>query len=84
MNSVLGILTQSINTFIVPALFTLSLVVFVWGLFQYYIEGAYNEERKEAAKVLLAYALVSFVVVSGIWYLYTYFIGGVTYDIPLP
>ncbi len=84
MNSVLGFVTQALNVVIVPALFTLSLVVFIYGLFRYYIEGKYNEAILEKAKVLMAYGLVSFVVVSGIWYLITYFIGTVPYDVPLP
>lgn len=83
MNSVLGWVTEAINVFIVPALFTLSLVVFVFALFKYFIEGKYNEVELEKAKVLMAYAVVSFVVVSGLWYLLTYFLGTIPYDIPL-
>lgn len=83
MNSLFGVVLEVLNVYIVPAFFTFSLVVFIWGLCKYYIVGVYNELELEAAKVLMAYALVSFVVVSGLWYLLTYLIGDIPFDIPL-
>jgi|CXWL01.1.fsa_nt_gi hypothetical protein len=58
-----------ISNFILPLLFTVSFVVFIWGLFLYVIAGGHDEHLREQGKVLLLYAFVTFVVVALITWL---------------
>ena len=67
MSNVLSI----ISTFIIPLLFTLSFVVFLWGLFLYVIAGGHDEHLREEGKVLLLYGFVVFVVVVLITWLFS-------------
>ncbi len=62
-DSFIGVL----NTVVVPFVFALAFIVFLWGVFQAFILGANNEEkRKEGAKFVL-WALIGFVVMLSIW-----------------
>ncbi len=56
-----------VNTVVVPLVFALAFIVFLWGVFQAFIVGANNEEkRKEGAKFVM-WALIGFVVMISIW-----------------
>lgn len=59
------LLSNGLFSFLIPILFTVSFVVFVWGIFLYIIPGGHDEELREKGKVLLLYALVSFLVIIG-------------------
>lgn len=62
-NSIIGLL----NTVVVPLVFALAFIVFLWGVFQALILGGTNEEkRKEGAKFIL-WALIGFAVMVSIW-----------------
>ncbi len=62
-DSIIGLL----NTVVVPLVFALAFIVFLWGVFQAFILGANNEEkRKEGAKFVM-WALIGFVVMISIW-----------------
>ena len=61
--SLIGIL----NTVVVPLVFALAFIVFLWGVFQAFILGAANEEkRKEGGKFVL-WAVIGFVIMISIW-----------------
>jgi hypothetical protein len=67
MSNVLSI----ISTFIIPLLFTVSFVVFLWGLFLYVIAGGHDEHLREEGKVLLLYGFVVFLIVVLITWLFS-------------
>ena len=67
MSNVLSI----ISAFIIPLLFTVSFVVFLWGLFLYVIAGGHDEHLREEGKVLLLYAFVVFLIVVLITWLFS-------------
>lgn len=45
---------------VIPGLFTLVFITFLWGTFTYYIAGGPDEEMKEKGKAIIMYALLSF------------------------
>jgi hypothetical protein len=62
-DSIIGVF----NTVVVPLVFALAFIVFIWGVFQAFILGGNNEEkRKEGAKFVL-WALIGFVVMISVW-----------------
>ncbi len=62
---------QNFNTFLadvlVPIVFTLAFLVFIWGVLQYFILGGGDEEKQEKGKSLMLYGIIGFVVMVSIW-----------------
>lgn len=69
------VLINIINTVVVPLIFALAFVVFLWGVFQYFIAGAADEEKKEAGKSLMIYGIIGFVVMVSVWGLVNLVVG---------
>jgi hypothetical protein len=77
MQSIGALALQVFGFFIVPAIFTLSLVAFVFAAAKYLIEGDHKEEEKEKAKLYMAYAIVMFWVMALMWVGASYLFGSV-------
>lgn len=52
---------------LIPLLFAVALLFFLWGVFQYFIFGAGDEEKRETAKKFMIYALVGLVLMVAVW-----------------
>lgn len=64
-----------INSTLVPLIFALAFVVFLWGVFQYFIAGAADEEKREGGKSLMIYGLIGFFVMVSVWGLVNLLVG---------
>ena len=53
--------------YILPGLFSLGLIVFVWGLFEYFIQGGSDEQAREKAKALMLYGILVTLLMMFIW-----------------
>jgi len=72
-----------INNVLVPLIFALAFIVFLWGVFQYFIAGAADEEKREGGKSLMIYGLIGFFVMVSVWGLVNLLVG--TFDLnPTP
>ena len=58
---------DTINNVLVPVLFAVAFIVFLWGAFQTFILGANSEEVKEKGKNLMLYGLIGFFVMVSLW-----------------
>ena len=58
---------NTINGVIVPVLFAVAFIVFLWGAFNTFILGANSEDVKEKGKNLMLYGLIGFFVMVSIW-----------------
>lgn len=56
-----------INSVVIPFILAIGFLVFIWGIFQYFIVGGANEEAKENGKSLIMYAIGGFVVILAFW-----------------
>ncbi len=56
-----------INGILVPLIFTIAFVVFIWGMFKYFIAGGANPEEQAKGWKLLMYGLIGFVVMLSVW-----------------
>ena len=56
-----------INNVAVPLVFALAFIVFIWGVFQYFIQGGHDEEAKEKGRSLMLYGLVGFFIMVSVW-----------------
>jgi hypothetical protein len=61
-----NILTFS-NNVLIPFIIGIGFLVFVWGMFQYFIFGGSNDEAKDKGKSLMIYATLGFVLIIVFW-----------------
>jgi len=52
---------------LIPFIIGIGFLVFVWGMFQYFIAGGANDESKEKGKSLMIYAIVGFLLIIVFW-----------------
>lgn len=70
---------STINDVLVPVLFAVAFIVFVWGAFSTFILGANSEETKEKGKNLMLYGLIGFFVMVSVWGLVGILTGSVNF-----
>lgn len=70
-----SLIINLINTVLVPVLFAVAFIVFLWGAFSTFILGANSEEVKERGKNLMLYGLIGFFVMLSIWGLVNLLLG---------
>lgn len=56
-----------INDFLIPFIIAIGFLVFVWGMFQYFIAGGANDDAKAKGKSLMIYATLGFVLIIVFW-----------------
>ncbi len=55
------------NNILIPFIIGIGFLVFVWGMFQYFIAGGANDEAKEKGKSLMIYATLGFLLIIVFW-----------------
>ena len=70
---------NTINNILVPVLFAVAFIVFLWGAFKTFIAGAQSEEIKEDGKNLMLWGLIGFFVMVSIWGLVNILTGTVSF-----
>ena len=56
-----------INNILIPFIIGIGFLIFVWGMFQYFIAGGANEEAKEKGKSMMIWATLGFVIIIVFW-----------------
>ena len=64
---ILGYFITIINNVLVPLIFAISFVVFLWGVFQYFILGATSEEGAKKGGQLVLYGIIGFAIMISVW-----------------
>ena len=77
-----------VNTILVPLLFTVAFIVFLWGVFNYFILGGADEEKRKSGREFVRWGLIGFAVMISLWGLVnvlvaSFGLGGVTH-LPYP
>lgn len=54
---------QFSNDVLIPFIIGIGFLVFVWGMFQFFILGGSNDEKKAQGKSLMIYATLGFVLI---------------------
>ena len=70
---------NTINNILVPVLFAVAFIVFLWGAFTTFILGAGSEDVREKGKNLMLWGLIGFFVMVSIWGLVNILTGTVTF-----
>ncbi|MDB5195094.1 MAG: hypothetical protein JWO84_278 [Parcubacteria group bacterium] len=64
-----------IDTFVVPLVFALAFIVFIWGIYSTFIAGGANEEKRQEGQKLVMYGLIGFFLMFAVWGLVNLLIG---------
>ncbi|MFM2424333.1 MAG: Type secretion system pilin [Candidatus Parcubacteria bacterium] len=56
-----------VDSIIIPFILSIGFLIFVWGMFKYFIQGGDNDDEKEKGKSLIMYAIAGFVVIAAFW-----------------
>jgi hypothetical protein len=67
INGFIGKISSFINSTLIPLLFGVALLVFLWGIFKYFILGGGDEGKREEGKQLMLYAIIGFVVMVSVF-----------------
>lgn len=62
-----SIVIDLINNVAVPIVFALAFIVFIFGIFQYFIQGGHDEEKREAGRSLMLWGLIGFFIMVSVW-----------------
>ncbi len=55
------------NTVLVPVIFALAFITFLWGVFQYFILGATQPEKRQEGNKFVMWSIIGMVVMISIW-----------------
>ncbi len=58
---------NTINNVLVPVIFAIAFIVFLWGVFDTFILGANSEDTKKKGKSLMLWGLIGFFVMVSVW-----------------
>lgn len=58
---------QFMNGYVIPFIFALAFIVFIWGIFTYFIAGGHDEEKRGLGKNLILYGILGFFVMVSVW-----------------
>ncbi len=56
-----------VDDVVVPMIFGLAFVVFLWFIFVYFIAGAADEEKRAKGKQFLLWSIIGFVLMLSLW-----------------
>ena len=64
-----------INGILVPVLISIAFIVFLWGVYKYFIKGASSETERATGKVFTLYGIIGFVILFSVWGIVQIFMG---------
>ena len=70
---------NTINNIIVPVLFAVAFIVFLWGAFQTFIVGANSDDVKTKGKNHMLWGLIGFFVMISVWGLVNILTGTISF-----
>jgi hypothetical protein len=76
------VLLEFIEVFLVPLIFALAFLLFLWGMFKYFFWN--TEEGKEQGRQLILWGVIAFVVMFSIWGIVNLLVYGFGLNDPLP
>ena len=69
-----------ISKILIPFIFSLALIVFLYGVFNYFILGGGDESKREEGRKLMLWAIIAFVVMISIFGIVNLIAGGLGFS----
>jgi hypothetical protein len=76
LGTFLGNILKFANDVLIPFIFGIGFLIFVFGMFQFFIAGGANDEKKEKGKSLMIWATLGFVIILVFWGIVNIVAGG--------
>ncbi len=67
LNSYAQSILAIINGLLVPVLLAIAFIVFLWGVFKYFVWGADNDTELEKGRGFVLWGVIGFVVILSVW-----------------
>ncbi len=67
INDFLGDISDFINGTLIPLVFAAALLMFIWGMFKYFIMGGDDDGNRETGRQLMIWAVVGFVAMVSVF-----------------
>ncbi len=58
---------ETVVNALIPILLALALLLFIWGVIQYFILGAGDEGKRETGRAYMLYAIIGLVAIVAVW-----------------
>ena len=56
-----------VNSYLVPILIAISFIVFLWGVFNYFIYGASDETKRKEGRQFVMWGIIGLVIIFSTW-----------------
>lgn len=66
-DSIFDRILSLINDVLVPLIFAIAFIVFLWGVFKYFIAGATEPESRKKGGQLVLYGVIGFAIMVSVW-----------------
>ncbi len=80
INDFVDDISSFINGTLIPLVFAFALLVFIYGIFKYFILGGGDEDSREEGKKLMVYAIVGFVIMVSVFGIVNLIAGGLGFS----
>ena len=80
VNDFLDDVSSFINSSLIPLIFGLALLVFIFGVFKYFILGGGEEESRDEGKKLMLWAIIGFVAMVSVFGVVNLIAGGLGFS----
>jgi hypothetical protein len=60
-------ITSIINDSLIPLIFAIATIMFIWGIIKYFVLGGDQEEKREQGKQFMIWGIIAFAVMLSIW-----------------
>ncbi len=67
LNNFFLAITDFVSSTLLPLVFALALLVFVYGIFKYFILGGGDEAARESGKSLMIWGILGLVLIVAVW-----------------
>lgn len=69
-----------IDSVLVPLIFSLAFIIFLWGVFRFFIAGGEDKEKREEGKKFVMWGVIGFVLMFSLWGIVNLIINSLGFD----
>lgn len=71
---------QFIDLIVVPLIFSLAFLAFLWGVFRFFIAGGADKEKREEGRKFVMWGIIGFVIMFSLWGIVNLLVNSLGFD----